>query len=38
MKSVNSVVLKHTGRLKYLIHIICGICIWNAGNTFGRTT
>lgn len=29
MKSLDSVVLKYTGRMKYLIHIISGLCIWN---------
>lgn len=38
MKSVDSIVLKYTGRMKYLIHITYGLRIWNAGNTFGRTT
>lgn len=38
MKSVDSVILKYTGRMKYLIRIIYGFCIWNAGSTFGRTT
>lgn len=38
MKSVGSVVLKCTGRMKYLILIIYGFRIWNEGNTFGRTT
>lgn len=33
MKSVDRVVLKYTERMKYLIHIIYGLHIWNAGNT-----
>lgn len=32
MKSVDSVLLIYTERMQYLIHIIYGLHVWNAGN------